>query len=311
LLQLLRKRHVLIIIDSLSELTEETRHSIRPAQAEFPVAALLVTSRLEEWEQEVTKTTIRPLRVHGNRLSAFMDGYLKQRGKRDLFDDPEYFAACSRLSTMVGEREITVLLAKMYAEAMIAAKEHPLDSELPTTIPDLMLSYLKDLNRRAPTGAPDNRTVQRIAKTVAWKCLEQTCRPAIATLTAVLAALQDEPQAEKLLQDLEKRLRLIRTTGAGDDHLRFTLDPLAEYLAGLYLVERCSNHEELWQDFMQHATTQPGAPDTIKGFLVAIYECCVAKGNEYRIPAWVKDTLAQQAGLAPEVPKAAPQKMHV
>src|SRR5262249_35605261 len=130
LMQLLRKRRVLVIIDSFSELSEETRKTVRPAHADFPVAALAVTSRLDEWSNDIIKTTIKTLRVRGNRLSSFMDSYLKQRGKRDLFDDPEYFAACGRLSTMVGTREITVLIAKMYAEQMIAAKEH-IDGELP------------------------------------------------------------------------------------------------------------------------------------------------------------------------------------
>src|SRR5262245_57253940 len=48
---------------------------------------------------------------------------------------------------MVGDRDITVLLAKLFAEQMIASKEHCLDDNLPQNIPDLMLSYLNELNR--------------------------------------------------------------------------------------------------------------------------------------------------------------------
>jgi HEAT repeat protein len=64
-----------------------------------------------------------------------------------LFTDTEFFNACSRLSLMVGQRNITALLAKLYAEQLIAVKvegmkELPL--QMPDSIPDLMLSYRKN-----------------------------------------------------------------------------------------------------------------------------------------------------------------------
>jgi hypothetical protein len=82
-----------------------------------------VTSRIEESLDGVTKTTIHPTRVQGNRLSSFTEAYLGQRGKRALFDDAEFFDDCRKFSAMVGDRNITVLLAKLYAEHMIASKE--------------------------------------------------------------------------------------------------------------------------------------------------------------------------------------------
>src|SRR5207247_367539 len=144
LLELLRKRRVLVIVDSLSELNETTRKRVRPAQADFPVAALVVTSRLEEDLGGAAKTIIKPLRLKSDRLSTFMDRYLSQRGKRELFEDEEYFEACRRLSQIVGEREITVLIARMYAEQIIAAKEQSTDRDLPRNLPDLMLGSVKN-----------------------------------------------------------------------------------------------------------------------------------------------------------------------
>ena len=52
----------------------------------------------------------------------FIDAYLNQRRKRDVFDDEEYFEACKQLSRMVSGREITLLLAKLYADQMVTAK---------------------------------------------------------------------------------------------------------------------------------------------------------------------------------------------
>jgi hypothetical protein len=62
LLQLLRRRRVLVILDHFSQMPEATRKEIRPGHPEFPVNALVVTSRLEEQLDGVPKTTIRPLR---------------------------------------------------------------------------------------------------------------------------------------------------------------------------------------------------------------------------------------------------------
>ncbi|HEY9611889.1 MAG TPA: PBS lyase, partial [Allocoleopsis sp.] len=121
--QLLKHQRILVIVDHLSEMSEATRQAIPFKAPEFPVKALVVTSRLEEKLDGGNKTTIKPLRVEGNRLSSFMDAYLTQQGKRELFDDPEYFDACRKLSLMVGERDITVLLAKLYADQLIATKE--------------------------------------------------------------------------------------------------------------------------------------------------------------------------------------------
>ena len=189
--------------------------------------------------RNLPKHTVEPMRIEGKRLSVFIDAYLNERKKRDLFDDEEYFEACLQLSRMVGERDITVLLAKLYADQMVAAKESPAGDELPKTIPDLMLRYLNELNRN--TGGEDNRTVQRDCKAIAWECLKASYRPGPAERTAVIEALkgdeEDERAVEARLDYLINRLRVIQVTGAAEDRIRFVLDPLAEYLAGLQVVE--------------------------------------------------------------------------
>ncbi|MFQ4141498.1 PBS lyase [Chlorogloeopsis sp. ULAP02] len=296
---LLRQRRILVIVDHLSEMGEATRKQIHPAAADFPVNALIVTSRLEEKLDEVPKTTIQPLRVAGDRLSSFMEAYLTQRGKRDLFTDVEYFDACRRLSVMVGQRNITVLLAKLYAEQMIATKEGNA-VDLPDNIPDLMLAYLNELNRDRLETEPDNRTVQQDAKVIAWQCLKQNFRPTSAKLEDVLAALDDSDTAEARLKHLEKRLRLIQIIGAAQDKIRLALDPLAEYLAGLYLIDTYGSDAAAWRDFLLQADTMPDV-ELIKGFLLAVRDCCLAIGTEAKVPDFVAEELAFKTGLAPQV----------
>jgi len=187
--QLLKQRRILVIVDHFSEMSEQTQTAIRPEMPNFPVNALLVTSRLEEPLGQVTKTEIKPLRIAGNRLSSFMESYLSQRKKRDLFSDTEFFNACIQLSTIAGDRNITVLLAKLYADQIIAKKEGTTDGNLPDNIADLMLHYLNQLNRSVTENKLSDCTVHKDAKIIAWECLKPTYRPAAANHQNAIDAL--------------------------------------------------------------------------------------------------------------------------
>ncbi|RCJ40966.1 hypothetical protein A6770_36805 [Nostoc minutum NIES-26] len=293
---LLRQQRILVIVDHLSEMSQVTRKEIRPADPNFLANALIITSRLDETLDNVPKTTIKPLRVEGNNLSSFMEAYLTYRGKRHLFNDAEYFDACRRLSLMVGQRNTTVLLAKLYAEQMIATKQGLADN-LPNNIPDLMLAYINELNRGATNNEPDNRTIQRDAKLVAWECLKQTFRPTSANRDLILAVLPDQDTALERLEHLEKRLYLIQVIGSAQDKIRFTLDPLAEYLAGLHLIGYYKNDEASWRNFLAQTDSIKDV-EVIKGFLLAIRDCCLALGQELGVPNFVVSELDKRTGLA-------------
>jgi HEAT repeat protein len=304
--RLLRLRRVLVIVDHLSELSEESREAIRPGHPDFPANALIVTSRAEETLDRVPKSVVKPLRIEGNRLSSFLEAYLVQCHKRELFTDTEYFDACSQLSKMVGQRNITVLLAKLYAEQMITMKTGSNDGFLPDNIPDLMLSYLNELNRDRNDYEPENRRVHQITKIVAWECLKSTYRPAPAKRETVLKALREqlhanEPTAIGWLNHLENRLRIIHTVGPAQDQICFALDPLAECLAALHWVECYGADVGAWSQWLMQADAMPGNPDSIQGLLLAMRDCCLPRGVELEIPEFVLDELGRRIGLSTEV----------
>ena len=184
---------------------------------------------------------------------------------------------------------------------MVAAKESPAGDELPKTIPDLMLRYLNELNRN--TGGEDNRTVQRDCKVIAWECLKASYRPGPAERAAVIAALKgdggDEQAAEARLGYLVHRLRVIQVTGAAEDRIRFALDPLAEYLAGMVVVEENRGNKQRWERFFQRADRMTGAPESIRGFLLAVRDCCLASMGA--VPDFVPDELLQRLQLQQRV----------
>lgn len=316
--KLLYHQRILVIVDHFSEMGEVTRKQVTPDFATFPAKALVITSRLDEPLGGVPKTILKPLRIEADRLLGFMQAYVRWRLDKqdDPFVDDEYSVACDRLRRMVGQRNITVLLARLYAEQMIEQQQGA-GGMLPASVPELMLSYLNQLNRTIePSNQRDRLQVQREVQAIAWECLKQTYRPTSASRTAAIQALgeinpaEDSKAQEKScsasLDYLETRLRLVQTLEPGDK-IRIVLDPLAEYLAAICLVDRSRTHENpeiFWQQFLDSIdpilAQSNDPPAAIQGFLLAVRDCCLVKQTDARIPPGVTEALARRAGLDPE-----------
>lgn len=102
------------------------------------------------------------------------------------------------------------------------------------------------------------------------------------------------------MEYLEHRLRLIQTIGSAKDKIRFLLDPLAEYLAALHLVELYGEDEQSWLDFLAQVDTTTNKPKEIKGFLLAVQDCYVAKVSGAKKTDFVPMEIDNQlAGLTP------------
>ncbi|MBD2338452.1 HEAT repeat domain-containing protein [Calothrix sp. FACHB-156] len=296
--QLLRKRRILLIVDHFSEMNQQTREQINPNIREFPANALVVTSRIEEKFNGID-TKIKTLRFDGGKLAYFIEQYIKQCKKWQLFEDnqEEFLQECAQLARIVGEKKtITVLLAKLYAERMINARENLSVTERSLdNIPDLIIDHLKKLNREVERStAEEYHTLEPDAKLIAWKCLEHNYKPSYVERKSVIDALGQE-KADKALEHFEKKLYLIKSGNSGT--IRFALDPLAEYLAGLYLVEHHKENEANWREFLAKVDSDANKREEIKGFLLALRECCVAKGIEAKIPSFVEEELGKLAGL--------------
>ncbi len=280
---LLQQRRILVITDHFSEMAETTQKEINPNSPDFPVNALVVTSRLDSTMPNVPKTTIHPLRIEGSELSAFMEKYLDKLGKLHLFNGSQFHYVCGDLAKLLEEiriqgRSTTVLFAKLYADVLIAKMEGIKDEKLPQNIPDLMLAYLKELNRDVAEHKLTNRTVYEDAQLLAWECLKLTYRPASTKIKDAINALSvlNSQNAEQRLNYLEEKLHLIQTNLPSQENVRFVLDPVAEYLAGLHLVETYDDNENKWRDFLIDADFQ-NPPEAIKGFMLAVRDCYLAK----------------------------------
>jgi hypothetical protein len=288
---LLRRSRVLVIVDSSSGITEDVTRSLNLSDAEFPGNALVITSRNEERDllRGEHPVRIEPQLLAGDALTSFITELLTERGERALSKDKDFLKLCSKLVEIVGQTEVTALLAKLYVEYMIAFKNGRAADEPPGNIPELMISYLNNINRRPHHGEHSDETVHQDTKIIAWECLRNSYRPATATRETVLKAMGGQ-DAMARLDYLEKKLRLVQEYDYKTEHklIKFGLDTLAEYLAGLHLIDLCGPNRTLWRNFLAGAKNKLG----IESFMqMAVADCVRAKGEAAGVPPFVLEVL--------------------
>jgi HEAT repeat protein len=287
--ELLKNRRILVIIDHFSEMSLITRDKIHPELAHFPINALVITSRTKETLGGVNRNTLIPQSIEGNQLRSFIDEYLKQKQKLNLLNNINLNIdyVVNRLQQIVGsQKNVTVMLAKLYVEYLISQQKGWSKTTYIRNIPDLMLAYLKELNRNvAKEKMIDNEQVRHYAKIVAWECLKDTFHPTDTNRSSILKSLSNNQlEAREWLRYLEQSLHLIHSINPEDNQIRFNLHPLCEYLAALHITEKYDNNESQWSDFWNQSRTKSSNIQTIKGFLLAVQDCCRARGINLEIP---------------------------
>ena len=273
---LLKNQCLLVIVDGFSEMTDLSRQRLQFISPRFPVNALLLTSRLDEDLQTIEKTIVAPQRLDGSCLSFFVERYLERKGKSELFPGRQLHELCGELQTTIADRDITPLLAKLYVDNSVAFREERNGVSKPRNIPDIFLEYLNQLNRAIPTARLDDAKVHQIAKVVAFECVRQDLRPAHAEIRSVQSALSRVGASEEDLRYLCERLCLIDVVSPGD-RIQFGLDPLAEYLAALHLVDRNERNETKWRNFLGRLDEIPNSATVGRGFLQAVADCYLLK----------------------------------
>ena len=158
---LLARRRLLLIVDHYSELSDESRSLLNPTRDNFPVGWVIVTSRREENFQGLPMTVVTPQRLESNRLQSFFHDYLREKKRQEaeqeeFWDDDMLQRAQERLRRITEgivdeKREITVLLARLYIDTVIAERREG-GGLLPDSVPQLMRTYVDQINRTIEEG---------------------------------------------------------------------------------------------------------------------------------------------------------------
>jgi hypothetical protein len=262
--RLLRDRRILVIVDGLSEMTSPADAPL-PLEADFPAAALIVTSRHSGLWETVPHVDMRPLRIDSNHLTIFMNKYL---GEQKMLSDEKLYKACQRLASMAGKKGITPLLARMFAEQL-----EERTTGLPENVPDVVVGYVEALNAKRAPDQPAHPAILRAAERAAWEC----CRDKFSSgyvrrdrLSETLSACDGVGQG--YLEFLENQLHLIRNIPPTYSYVEFSFDPVAEYLAGLWLARNLDG-EQAWSAFLHEASEKWTESSSVWDFLRAVAEC--------------------------------------
>jgi formylglycine-generating enzyme required for sulfatase activity len=331
---LLAAKRLIPIVDHLSELTSAAREQFLAA---LPPGLVVVTSRSDDdGFKERPLSRIEPQRIAVERLQAFFLDYLRRKGQGEALSDDDLMPAQAQLKRIVGDKPITVLLAQIFIDDVIANREQGL---LAGSVPELMLSYVRRLDtpadpalRRRAGLVINEALVQRALRVVALASHRQgkPGQPLFQPLEfsdalARSALMAEEPsglgfsreQAEALLGYLIE-LRLLLQPGAAVGRLRFPLDPLADHLAAAEQFERleekalepailepATREQEpaVWEAFLAALEPRPEAErERMRGFLLALRDGAMeAQGKRaLAMPPEVPDRLAKLGFLDPE-----------
>jgi hypothetical protein len=63
------------------------------------------------------------------------------------------------------------------------------------------------------------------------------------------------------------------------------------------LIDVNGNNEEKWREFLKSCSNISGTAEAIKGFLLAVRDCCMARKDDQDIPEFVLEELKILIGL--------------
>jgi HEAT repeat protein len=301
--QMLERQRILVLVDGLSELNSLTRFMVQPGKSHFPANCLVVTSRNEDESLGLAKTVIKPALLKKEILSSFMGRYLTSRNARDLFSDEEFHSVCAHLVRLVGDHEVTPLLAKLYADHLIEQNIDAAQGGRPANVVDLVLRYVVEVNASIKEGQQDNTTVLRVAKIVAWECVRKYHFACAAPIEGVIQEIVTSlgvswEGAVCLFRYLQDKLRLVQSVGTTGEMFKFSLDPVAEYLSALHVLEDYKSDISKWTEFLT-AIQRAGSLDARNGFLIGLLDCCAARGESLGVPEFVAGSIKQTLACQP------------
>lgn len=284
--ELLKTKRILLIVDGISELDEQSKQQIRNRA---DINALIYTSRNNEVKDifKIETNNIAPENLY-HFISEFLKKTLTAKVKENLFPSDELFGYCERLSKLVGRSGITLFMAKLYAQQMIVQKTGDSSGRLPDSIPALMARSIEDLHSKTPSENLDFSDVMTVSKIIAYESLKQDYRPIAANRRDIEKALENFENTRPVFNHL-RRLKLIEIKGIDGNGFAFKIDPLAEYLAASYMVEKNSDSKAKWAALIKDLKLK-SVKNNIRGFIVALKDCTLINKN-------VPESVVEELGL--------------
>jgi hypothetical protein len=228
---------IMVVVDGFSEFSRQGRMRVQELFGEFTPGIVIITARAVKDEFSLPFEECSPERISGNRISSFTDRYLDKIGVRREIDDPEFFVICANITDMMRRQQMTVLFVKLYLDQILEIKERETVSrDIMPGKADLVRKYiLKNWRKQADT-AVEFDTLWGVLKRIAM----------VSVLDELVSAPIEIPSVDRILKEGGLNISagdLVPATGVSEivepsgTSVRFTLDPVAEYLSALGVID--------------------------------------------------------------------------
>lgn len=315
---LLRAGAILPLIDHFSEAPESTREAVIDTLSDADLVPLcMLTSRDDErslgQHAGISRLQLLPLNfgLASDLYRMLVEAHLKNRGEEMRADDLQsYYPAQAQLGfrTLGTADGVSPLMVSLIARLALGRIERarvasgnemsePYASSALGSIvsePELVRMYVGEL---AWDAGPDHDSARRAgfltrvlvdAKALAWGCMRNGLVPGSLESGQACAILEAESPDEAFgrLETLLHNVRLLRNPSPSQhDRIRFALDPVCEFLAGLYLVDRIHSITALPQDDIDKVVAAVMAsPD--QGFPVILQQCVADAEASGAVVVW-------------------------
>jgi energy-coupling factor transporter ATP-binding protein EcfA2 len=292
--KLLLKKRVLVILDGLSELDAETQSAVKALFQVADVNALVITTRQVQQLGPKRLTVLRPEMITEQNLFYFVSEYLGREEVREVLSGGEARLVSESVMEVFGPgkgwRAVTPLVVKLIVDEAVELRRRrrPL-SELSGSAPGAIINYLLRVNPQ------DDNTPNRVPNDVIINASRVLANCGLRPRWAPRDFFLDEAQKELVefsqssgRADIIRRLIdnsvLEERTYGGTSFLRFSFDPVAEYLAALYWLNRLRGNEDGWKTWLKELKETPGFPDEMQGFLGALEDCMVSYRTQFLVP---------------------------
>jgi hypothetical protein len=85
----------------------------------------------------------------------------------------------------------------------------------------------------------------------------------------------------------------VRTIPPAHSYIEFSFDPIADYLAGLWLLQSLKTDQQ-WLEFLEAVDHQTDKKESVVDFLAAVLECCIRKNTEFKSSPWILERLSER-----------------
>jgi hypothetical protein len=208
-----------------------------------------------------------------------------------------------RVQLRLGERILTVaesggsrapvtpLLVSLFIDSALrrVSEGWSLDS-MPEDVPEVFIDYLRRLNSSQPkqAGFISDEMFIRAAQIVASVSVGKNLVPQDFSPSAAAEALAHgkiEIDVSALIDRLISSGLVERRMPGGHVVLRFSLDPVAEYLAAIHkLLEMKENSFDEWKNYISSIEGMKGYPKAIDGYLTALATCYRIYKKDFSLP---------------------------